>query len=416
MLTQLTVFETLWYASTVRLPGHFTQEERLARVREVIKRMGLAKVAHTRVGTDMERGLSGGERKRLNVAQELLTDPAVLLADEPTSGLDHVAALSLADVFAELAAAGRTVVATIHQPSSRLFRRFTTCCVLAEGRLVYCGPASAISAYMESPPIERPCPPHYNIADHVLEHVCTVVVASAVWWRLHLGAGAIQDRLGVLTFFVMYVGFITAFSALTTFPAERDVLRRERQSGAYRLSAYYLARCAADIPISCVYPLLVCGTIYWTTGLRGDAGAFFAFLGAVLLVAQVAQALGTLISAAVLDISRAVTLATATMFSFMLTSGLYSTEVPPGFDWIKYIGFTTYGYSITVFIEFPPAASFECGSQDSGFAGLSCPVSGSDVRGAVKPLFDSSTPAIVVLVVMFFVFRVLGYVALRANA
>ncbi|CAE7827786.1 ABCG26, partial [Symbiodinium sp. KB8] len=94
MLTQLTVFETLWYASTVRLPGSrvllrdlwptgtpLAHKERLARVREVIKRMGLAKVAHTRVGTDMERGLSGGERKRLNVAQELLTDPAVLLAD-----------------------------------------------------------------------------------------------------------------------------------------------------------------------------------------------------------------------------------------------------------------------------------------------------------------------------------------------
>lgn len=69
--------------SLTKLP-HGPSQERLARVREVIKRMGLAKVAHTRVGTDMERGLSGGERKRLNVAQELLTDPAVLLADGKT--------------------------------------------------------------------------------------------------------------------------------------------------------------------------------------------------------------------------------------------------------------------------------------------------------------------------------------------
>ncbi len=116
LLTQLTVFETLWYASAVRLPAHYSQEvrernwacqrmlavriarsavpgcaaallllcasqERLARVHDVIKRLGLAKVAHTQVGTVMSRGLSGGERKRLNVAQELLTDPPVLLAD-----------------------------------------------------------------------------------------------------------------------------------------------------------------------------------------------------------------------------------------------------------------------------------------------------------------------------------------------
>lgn len=249
-----------------------------------------------------------------------------------------------------------------------------------------------------------------------VQHLCTVTVASGVWWRLGSGAGAIQDKLGVLTFFVVYVGFISAFTALTTFPAERDVLRRERQSGAYRLSAYYLARCAADIPVSCVFPLLVCGTIYWTTGLRDDAGAFFAFLGNILLLAQVAQALGALISAAVLDFSRAIVVASVAMFSFMLTSGLYSTEVPPAFEWIKYVGFTTYGYSIAVFNEFPAESLFECESLNDGFAGLACPVTGSSIRDAVKPLFATTAPAVATLAGMYVMFRALGYVALRLNA
>ncbi|KAA0155188.1 hypothetical protein FNF29_01939 [Cafeteria roenbergensis] len=624
LLTQLTVFETLWYASAVRLPAHYSQEERLARVHDVIKRLGLAKVAHTQVGTVMSRGLSGGERKRLNVAQELLTDPPVLLADEPTSGLDHVAALSLVDVLADIAAAGRTVVATVHQPSSRLFRRFTTCCVLAEGRLVYFGPASAIATYMESPPVSRPCPAHYNIADHTLEvvqaidptdlgaaweaapktsggtydvaahvralgadvdegsvaaldaaktgaqdsgdkqasraeaalsagaagaegdadaaetaepgpadsasargspsapavvvgvvdprdepalgvpvkplprtstassassdddvvvgvsaavrkaeaalantrpasaappacmrswgsdprwptswcqqffaltaralrtskgstltwlmlaqHMCITLVASIIWWQLRQGAGAIQDRLGILFFFVIYTGFTSLFGALTTFPAERSVLRRERQSGAYRLSAYYFAKCAADIPVSCVFPTLIACIVYWTVGLRADAGAFFGYIGTILLVSQVAQSLGVLVSASVLDFQRSITVSSVLMLGFMLTSGFYSTEIPAVLSWIKYIGFPTYGYSLMVFNEFPADALYQCGSANDGFSGYPCPVSGAQVHDAILPPFATSGPAVGVLAGMYVFYRALGYVALRSNA
>ena len=248
------------------------------------------------------------------------------------------------------------------------------------------------------------------------QHMCITLVASIIWWQLRQGAGAIQDRLGILFFFVIYTGFTSLFGALTTFPAERSVLRRERQSGAYRLSAYYFAKCAADIPVSCVFPTLIACIVYWTVGLRADAGAFFGYIGTILLVSQVAQSLGVLVSAAVLDFQRSITVSSVLMLGFMLTSGFYSTEIPAVLSWIKYIGFPTYGYSLMVFNEFPADALYQCGSANDGFSGYPCPVSGAQVHDAILPPFATSGPAVGVLAGMYVFYRALGYVALRSNA
>ena len=82
---------------------------------EVIKELGLASSADTMIGD-----LSGGEKRRLSVASELLTDPKLLFCDEPTSCLDSHMAASVVDLLLGLAAQGRTVVCTIHQPSSQV--------------------------------------------------------------------------------------------------------------------------------------------------------------------------------------------------------------------------------------------------------------------------------------------------------
>ena len=82
---------------------------------QVIKELGLAKSANTMIGD-----LSGGEKRRLSVASELLTDPKLLFCDEPTSGLDSHMAASVVDLLLGLAGQGRTVICTIHQPSSQV--------------------------------------------------------------------------------------------------------------------------------------------------------------------------------------------------------------------------------------------------------------------------------------------------------
>ena len=112
----LSVTEHLTFQSLVRMPKGLRRSERRERVEEVIKELGLARSADTRIGD-----LSGGEKRRLSVASELLTDPKLLFCDEPTSGLDSHMAASVVDLLLGLAAQGRTVICTIHQPSSQVF-------------------------------------------------------------------------------------------------------------------------------------------------------------------------------------------------------------------------------------------------------------------------------------------------------
>ena len=93
--------------------------------------------ANTLVGGWMRRGISGGERKRASIGYELITGPSLLLLDEPTSGLDSVTSLRICDILKQEAARGMTVVATIHQPSSKIFFKFSKIILLSEGFCIY---------------------------------------------------------------------------------------------------------------------------------------------------------------------------------------------------------------------------------------------------------------------------------------
>ena len=93
-------------------------------------------------GGFFRRGISGGERKRVSVGHELLINPSVILLDEPTSGLDSTTAMHLVSTLCALAAGGRAVVTTIHQPSSRLYQLLDKILLLSEGHAMYYGAAS----------------------------------------------------------------------------------------------------------------------------------------------------------------------------------------------------------------------------------------------------------------------------------
>lgn len=99
--------------------------DKLRRVDEVIDLLGLQTARHTPIGGALKRGVSGGERKRVCIALELLASPALVFLDEPTSGLDSTIALRLVTTLRGLAAGGhRSVLASIHQPSTRAFAAF----------------------------------------------------------------------------------------------------------------------------------------------------------------------------------------------------------------------------------------------------------------------------------------------------
>lgn len=142
--------------------------EKIERVNEVITELSLGKCADVIIGTPgIVKGLSGGERKRLAFASEALTDPSLLLCDEPTSGLDSFMASNVLQVLKGLANKSKTIIITIHQPSSELFNLFDKILLMAEGRVAFLGtPMQATQFFNE---LGCPCPSNYNPADYYVQ-------------------------------------------------------------------------------------------------------------------------------------------------------------------------------------------------------------------------------------------------------
>ncbi|KAL3638907.1 ABC transporter G member 22 [Castilleja foliolosa] len=146
----LTVKETLTYSALLRLPNTLSIEQKKERAMNVISELGLERCQNTMIGGTYVRGVSGGERKRVCIGNEILLNPSLLFLDEPTSGLDSTTALRIIQMLRNIARAGKTVVTTIHQPSSRLFSKFDKLMLLGNGRSLYFGQASEAMLYFSS--------------------------------------------------------------------------------------------------------------------------------------------------------------------------------------------------------------------------------------------------------------------------
>ncbi|KAJ3701733.1 hypothetical protein LUZ61_005438 [Rhynchospora tenuis] len=146
----LTVRETLQFCALLRLPAAAPKDAKLAAAEAVMSELGLLTCADTIIGNTFIRGVSGGERKRVSIAHELLINPSLLILDEPTSGLDSTAAARLVGTLAELARKNRTVIMSVHQPSSRVYQMFNSVLLLADGQGLYFGPGRDAMGYFGS--------------------------------------------------------------------------------------------------------------------------------------------------------------------------------------------------------------------------------------------------------------------------
>jgi ATP-binding cassette subfamily G (WHITE) protein 1 len=156
---RLTVKEALTYAACLKLSSHIEYSVKLAVVHEVVDLLGLDKCVDT-----LSEHLSGGQRKRLSVALELVNNPPVIFLDEPTTGLDNFAIKQCIHLLKNISQLDRTVVCTIHQPPSSLFQFFDQVYIVADGYCVYNGsptelvPFFAVAGYS--------CPPNNTPADY----------------------------------------------------------------------------------------------------------------------------------------------------------------------------------------------------------------------------------------------------------
>ncbi|KAJ3327870.1 hypothetical protein HDU91_004250, partial [Kappamyces sp. JEL0680] len=136
LFPNLTVFETLHYSARLRLPSSFSTQQKIDRVNTVIRELGLEGCRDTKIGNEMRRGISGGERKRVSIGIELVTNPHILFLDEPTSGLDAFNAFNAIETLKKVAIQnGKIVLLTIHQPRTDILELFDKIILLSIGEL-----------------------------------------------------------------------------------------------------------------------------------------------------------------------------------------------------------------------------------------------------------------------------------------
>lgn len=178
VLPYLTVRENLHFAAELRLPTHLSKAEKVQRAEAVLLKMGLRDCADDMVGSALMKGISGGEKRRVAISIQILTEPRVLLLDEPTSGLDAFTATSIIDVLRGLADEGRTLILTIHQPRSDLFKHFGNILLLARGGSpVFAGKGSDVLPYFAA--LGHECPVATNPADFALDLITVDLQHSA---------------------------------------------------------------------------------------------------------------------------------------------------------------------------------------------------------------------------------------------
>ncbi|KAJ9515633.1 hypothetical protein QJQ45_021738 [Haematococcus lacustris] len=268
---------------------------------------------------------------------------------------------------------------------------------------------------------------------NLVQMFLVAAITGLLWWQRGRNgdvAGA-ADVLGLLFFELMFPSFRTLFASLFTFPDEYRMLTKERPSGMYKLSAYYIARTGADLPIEILYPTLFVVVVYWFGGLRPEAGAFFGNWLSILLVVLVAQAWGLLFGGLFMVPKTAQTVTTVIMLSLMLVGGYFVRDVPGWIGWLRFLSFVYWGNNLLTKIQFRHISLTDC-SQLGPNGGclvvtdlqtclpapveLSCAVLLAAMQSALRLTVDPNEavyPEVLVLLAMLIILRWATYIVLR---
>ncbi|RSL60850.1 hypothetical protein BHE90_007676 [Fusarium euwallaceae] len=170
LIGSLTVRETLEFSSRLASTSSLPKRERLMRIDSLLESFGLVGQANTLIGTPIRKGISGGQKRRVGVASQLITSPKLLFLDEPTSGLDSAASCEVVRYLRAVAKRNNlVVVCSIHQPSTSTFNLFDKLLLLSGGKTHYFGPVADVATYYAE--AGAALPQYVNPAEHLLELV-----------------------------------------------------------------------------------------------------------------------------------------------------------------------------------------------------------------------------------------------------
>jgi hypothetical protein len=249
-----------------------------------------------------------------------------------------------------------------------------------------------------------------------LQALSLAVVCGLCWLRMDFVENTIPDRSSFIFFLMTFWPLQTMMFGILSFPSERAVIEKERASGSFRLSAYFVAKSLAEAPLKLILPTLFLIISYWMARINNNFGIFLAILFFQLLSILVAESLGLLLGAVFQNLHHALTAATVLLISLMLVGGFFVQHLPHWFGvWSKWLSFFKYAYNACLQLEFKGGQIYQC--VDGSYV-QSCRnnTNGTFISNEALQYFDYGIPIgwnFLVLFGMFIVFRSCAYLALR---
>jgi hypothetical protein len=170
------------------------------------------------------------------------------------------------------------------------------------------------------------------------------LLMGLIWFRMPYTEGYVTDRVSYYFFTMTYWVFDAMFGALMAFPEERRIIFKERDSGCYHLSAYFIARTTSEAPARLSLPCLYLVISYWLANINPNAGVFFASILCTLLCVLSGESMGLLIGATVMDFQKAITLMTVVSLALMVVGGFFVANIPAFMSWVKYLSAFKYSF------------------------------------------------------------------------
>ncbi|CAF2117823.1 unnamed protein product [Rotaria magnacalcarata] len=196
---------------------------------------------------------------------------------------------------------------------------------------------------------------------NVIQALFVSIITGLCWLRMPFTESKIPDRTSFVFFVMIFWPSQTLFAGLMSFPSERSIIARERASGSYRLSAYFLAKSSSEAPLKLVLPTMFMIISYWMANINPFFPTFLAFLALELVAILVAESIGLFIGASVQNLKQAFVVAVLALLSFMLVGGFFIQILPHWLGvWAKWLSFFKYAFDACLRLEFSGNHLYQC--------------------------------------------------------
>uniref|UniRef100_A0A8R1I1A0 ABC transporter domain-containing protein n=1 Tax=Caenorhabditis japonica TaxID=281687 RepID=A0A8R1I1A0_CAEJA len=366
-----------------------SRAKRHARVQQLLKRFGLKNCEHTPIGSQTITGLSRGEKKRLTIACELLTDPPVMFCDEPTTGLDSFTACEVMKCLKGLARDGKIVVCTIHQPATWVYQMADRLVLLCQGRVAYEGPdlqhykyqcPLTILSLQQSSKLPKSPSLRSSRSEnsrktvrrswlfqfqtlvarglvqisrrkrYIAARLALTVLVSWFLGMVYLQVPIHKDHLlgikGVVFAALQMNNILYMMPSLISFWEDYPVVVREYQSNMYSASAYFMARSLTDSILHLIFPIIFFNIIYFMIGLPVTFKAISTFLVMCVAMSMIITSLSHAVVSLCGDVTISMSVAPLISVPVMVFGGFLITvdAVPWYYKPLSYISWYHYAF------------------------------------------------------------------------